>query len=118
MPQKVSVNTELGMIEVESYGVVTREELSRSLEQVEARAKETGFHKVLVYTPNTEQLPSVLELDNFGAAIPPHLKVAVVVAVGQATERKALFVVNVAKLKGARVKRFVSKEQALAWLNQ
>ena len=118
MPQKVSVNTELGMIEVESYGVVTREDLTRSLEQVETRTKETGMHKVLVYTPKAEQLPSYLELDDFGAAIPPYLKVAVVVAVGQPTERKALFVVNVAKLKGARVKRFVSKEQALAWLNR
>jgi hypothetical protein len=118
MPEKVSVNTELGMIEVESYGVVTREDLSRSLEQVEARAKETGMHKVLVYTPKAEQLPAYLELDDFGAAIPPYLKVAVVVAVGQPTERKALFVVNVAKLKGARVKSFVSREQALAWLNQ
>ena len=118
MPEKVFVNEELGIIEVESYGVVAREELFRSLEQIKVLAKETGIHKVLVYTPNTEQLPSYLELDDFGAAIPPYLKVAVVVAVGQPTERKALFVVNVAKLKGARVKSFVSREQALAWLNQ
>jgi hypothetical protein len=118
MPEKVFVNEELGIIEVESYGLVRNDDLLSSLAQIKALAKETGISKVLVCTPKTERLPSFLELDDFGAAIPPHLKVAVVVAVGQPTEHKAIFVVNVAKLKGARVEGFVSRKHALAWLNQ
>jgi hypothetical protein len=118
MPEKVFVNEELGIIEVQSYGLVRNDDLLRSLQQIDALAKKTGINKILVCTPKTEQLPSFLELDDFGGAIPPHLKVAVVVAVGQPTEHKAMFVVNVAKLNGARVESFVSREHALAWLNQ
>ncbi|NQT15417.1 MAG: hypothetical protein HQ582_21855 [Planctomycetes bacterium] len=118
MPEEVSVNKELGIIEVWSHGVVTREDLSRTLQQTDALVKETGFNKVLVDTTEEEQLPAILDLDNFGASIPSSLRIAVLLAEAQPTAKKAEFVKNVASVKGVCMETFTSRGDSLEWLNQ
>ena len=118
MPEEVFINKELGIIEVRSCGIVTREDLSCVLEPIETLSKETGINKVLVDTSEEKQLPAILDLDDFGATIPTFLKVALVVTEEQPTAKRATFVRNAASIRGVQIETFTSREDALEWLNQ
>ncbi len=118
MPEEVSVNKELGIIEIKSYGIVTREDLSCVLEPVEALVKETGINKVLVDTLEEKELPNMWDLNGFGASIPVSLKVAIVFTEEQPTARKAEFVKNISSFRGVQIQTFTSREDSLEWLNE
>jgi hypothetical protein len=118
MPEEVFVNRDLGVIEVRSFGAVSREDLAGSVEQIETLSKETGFSKVLVDISEEEELPNVLDLDDFGGTIPGFLKVAVVAVEGLPTAKKADFLRNVASVKGAQMELFTSRDEALEWLSR
>lgn len=117
MPEEVFFNKDLGVIEVRSYGIVTREDLFSALELAKALLRETNINKVLVDTSEEEELPNILDLDDFGSSIPKYMKVAIVVTDGQPTVMRARFIGNIASVKGAKTKTFTSREDALEWLN-
>ncbi len=118
MPEKVFVNKQLGIIEVKSYGIVTRENLSSVLESIEAIMKETGIYKVIVDTSEEKILPNMWDLDGFGASIPATLKIAIVVIDEQPTARKTEFVKNVTSFNGVQIQTFASRQNSLEWLNE
>ena len=118
MPQRVLFNEELGIIEVISTGIVTHQDLQSSLQRIKAISEETGTDKVLVDTTGEEELPAVLDLDDFGATLPGSLKFAILVAEAQPTAKKAEFVRSTASIRGALMRTFASREDALEWLDQ
>ncbi len=117
MPVELFVNKDLGVIDVRSYGVVTREDLFSSLESAKMLVNETNINKVLVDTSEERELPNLLDLDDFGSSIPKFIKVAIVITNEQPTERSARYIGNVASIEGVHIDTFTTREDALEWLN-
>jgi type II secretory pathway component PulC len=117
MPVDVFVNKDLGVIEVRSYGVVTREDLFSALESTKVLINKINNNKVLVDTSEEKELPNILDLDDFGSSIPKYMKMAIVVTDEQPTAMRSRFIGNIASIKGAKTNTFTSREDALEWLN-
>ena len=65
MPDGVRLNRELSIIEVKSYGVVTRDDISNSIRLIQEIQEETGVSKLLVDTTEQEALPDAIEILKF-----------------------------------------------------
>jgi hypothetical protein len=117
MPETVTVNEELGIVEIRSFGKVTREDLARTVDQVERVRREIGTDRVLVDLRGQESLPGTLDLFAFGAEVLPRtLRVAGLVCADQATIDDLRFGESVARNRGAELRLFDSFDEALAWL--
>ena len=62
MPDKVGFNRALNIIEVDSYGVVTKDDISSSIEKIQQIQEETDVGKLLVDTTGQGTLPSTIEI--------------------------------------------------------
>ncbi len=116
MPVEVLANKDIGVIEVRSYGVLTREDLFSAVESTKMLVIETKTNKVLVNTSEEKELPNILDLDDLGSSIPKYMKIAVVVSDEQPTAMRSRFIVNIASVKGAHIDTFTTREDALEWL--
>jgi hypothetical protein len=59
MPESVTLNEELGIIEVHSFNTISTEDISSSVNLVQHISNETGIKKVLVDTLEQEAMPSI-----------------------------------------------------------
>jgi hypothetical protein len=116
MPEQITVRKELGIIEVDSYGSVTREDSLSSLAALEELMKETGITRVLSDTRKQESTPSTVDIFDFGAHLPQSMKLAVIVSERQPTAHNVAFVDDVAYNRGVNIKVFGSRSEALEWL--
>ncbi len=117
MPVELFVNKDLGVIEVRSYGVVTRKDLFSALELSNALRVESNINKVIVDTSEEKGLPNILDLDDFGSSIPRSVKAAIIITNEQSMAMRSRFIVNIASVKGAHIDMFSTREDALKWLN-
>jgi len=116
MPEDISVNKELGIIEVQSYGEVTYEDTLSSLATLEESMGQSGITKVLADTRNQEFRPSTAHVYDFGARLPRDAKIAVIVSQEQPTGQDVSFLCDVAQNHGVDVSLFWSRSEALDWL--
>ena len=117
MPEEITVIKELGIIEVFSYGKVTREDSESSMASLEKIINETNFTKVLADTRKQESAPGTMDIFNFGELLPRSIKIAILATGEQSTAQDVKFAENVAYNRGVNIKTFTSKEKALEWLH-
>jgi hypothetical protein len=117
MPVELFVNKDLGVIDVRSYGIVTRKDLFSALELSNALRVKSNINKVVVDTSEEKELPTVLDLDDFGSSIPRSVKTAIIITDEQPMAMRSRFFVNIASVKGANIDMFSTREDALKWLN-
>ncbi len=116
MPETLTIRDDL--IVVESFGVVTSEDLSASLREVFEQLKQGGPTRVYVDATRAEEYPDTFPLFEFGtdlAAMVRRLKFAVVCT--PVVETKMRFLETVTTNRGLRVKLFPSEAEAMAWLS-
>lgn len=116
MPENVSINQDLGIIEVNSYGKVTGKTLDASLKEVINLEKETGINRILVDTTQQTEMPSVMTLYNFANELPRNIRFAIVVSEGQDTKEDQDFFETVARNRGFSVREFTNRTDAIHWL--
>jgi len=116
MPEDITVNKKLGIIEVNSYGKVTHEDSLASLATLEALIKETAILKVLSDTQKQDSAPSTFNIYDFGVNLPRQLKIAIIASKDQTTSQDVTFLDNVAHNRGVNIKIFSSRNEALEWL--
>ena len=117
MPDKVLLNEELEIIEVQSYGEVTGVDISNSIRQIVEIQRDSDIDKLLVDTTRQETLPSPIEIVKIFSAYPRDLKTALLVNASQATVDDVEFVETVAVNRGKRIQMHYDQEKALRWLN-
>ena len=118
MPEKVSHNKKLGIIEVRSYGVVSPEEIVSSVNLVEQIRTETGINKVLVDTLELKSFPSTMRIFDIVAQFPRSVRIAVVTSDEQPTKDDVRFTVTAASNRGVSIREFTSQADALEWLKK
>lgn len=116
MPEDVTINKELDIIEVYSYGNVTGEILDATVKQIKRIEKETGINKVLVDTTKQKSMPDTITLYEFANNLPRDFMYAIVISEKQSTKPEQDFFETVAHNRGFVVNEFTSKEEAIAWL--
>jgi hypothetical protein len=116
LPEEITLNKELGIIEVLSHGKVTGKDCSRSLALLKELIRTSGVHKVLSDTRKQKSTPSTMDIFNFGVSLPTSIKLAVIVSESQPTLNDVAFVDNVAHNRGVNIKKFTSRSEALEWL--
>ena len=117
MPDKVSFNKELEIIEVESFGEVTGLDISNSIQQIKEIQQDSGVDRLLVDTTRQQTLPSPIEIVEIFSAYPRNLKTALLVDASQATVDDVEFVETVAVNRGKNIQLHYDREKALRWLN-
>jgi len=101
---------------VQSFGLVTKEDIGKSIEEVQRIRKTTGHNKILVDTTKQEKMPDTISIFQLFSNFPKEFMCALLLNRYQDTEDDLSFVENVGANRGVRLQLFYDKEKALEWL--
>ncbi len=118
MPETVTFNAELGIIECRSFGDVSLADVDKSLSETKQIQEESGVNKVLVDVSEHTLMPKMSGTFQIATSIPRSLRVAILLLEGQPTEEALRFVETAANRGEATVQCFTSRDDAIAWLNR
>jgi hypothetical protein len=117
MPEKIQVNEDLGIVELESSGKVTKQEMVESISQLREIFDKQGIYKVLVDATRQDKMPSTFDIYELFSTYPREIRLAVLIQLSQATADDITFGETVGVNRGVRMKTFCEKKQALKWLD-
>jgi len=118
MPDKINVNEELGIIEVESFGLVTKDDISESINAARELHDSKDVVKILVDATKQNKMPGTVDIYNLFANLPLKFKIAILARESGANFNDLKFGVTVAKNRGTLIKLYTEKQEALDWLNK
>ena len=118
MPERVSINEKLSIIEVKSFGDVSPADMARSVTEVKQIQKETGFYNVLVDTLDLNSLPSISDMFELVQSFPRGTRIAVLIALDSDALESLQFGETVAQNRGIYVQLFKSKSEAFDWFKE
>ena len=117
MPEKVTIREDLQIIQIESYGEVSAEDLKESFETVAKFRQERGLTRVFVDATKEISFPSAFPVLEFGTELAKTFRgVKFAVVTSPKTNPDVRFLETVAVNRGAQVHVFGSADAALAWL--
>ena len=117
MPETISIDDQKGIILIESRGHLVVDDLAKSKESVLQIVKTKGLKKVMIDATNQKSLPSTMSLHSFASELPKlsiGLRQAIVIS--EQTPKDMKFIETVSLNRGASIKIFSSRENALSWL--
>ena len=117
MPDRIRLNQELDIIELQSFGDTTGVEIANSIQQILEIRQASGVNRLLVDTTQLESMPSTIDLLEIFSAYPRDLKTALLVDKFQATVDDVEFVETVGVNRGKNMQMHYDREKALRWLN-
>ncbi len=119
MPDEILINETLGIIEISSYGKVTRYNIEKSFEKTNELHETTGINKILVDTTRQESMPGTFDIFEIFSKIPSQAWIALIKNKHQATWPDIRFSETVAFNKGLyNLRVFDNKSDAIDWLNE
>lgn len=116
MPDIVRVNEDLGIVEIESHGVVSKDDIAASFEALKQILAERKIDKLLVDTTKQETMPTTGEIYELFTAFPPELKMALLIDTSQATADDISLVETVTVNRAIAARIFTDRDDAIQWL--
>ena len=116
MPEHVSFDSEADLIRIRVWGANTIGDWDFSKAQVLRLVELHGNSRLLVDVRDGESAPSILELFEFGAQWPHHIRTAVLL--GKNNREQHQFLETVALNRAKQLRVFDDEQQALAWLRR
>ena len=116
MPETVTVNKELNIIEVRSFGSILTEQLARSVAEVKRIHRETSIDKVFVDTHGLTSFPGTIDIFEIAKGFPRGIRIAVLAVAEQEMKGDLQFAQTVAQNRGVLIRLFESKDEAIEWL--
>lgn len=116
MPETVDYDEDLGLILVRSFGAVSTEEMTASVDLVGKIAAEKGAQKVLIDAEDLESMPEAGDLFFLAPTFPRSARIAVILSRQKAIRDGLRFAENAAQNRGVDLRIFPSRSEALAWL--
>ena len=120
MPESIKILEGTDIIQITSYGKVTRRDLKKSSEEVYSICRDKGITKILVDASRiTERMPAIVAVEH-GSYLAKneifrHAKHAFVIA--ENIYNNICVICICAFKRGVNIKSFVSKTDAIKWLN-
>lgn len=118
MPDEFKINESLGIIEIRSSGIVSKEDIFNSIQKSRQAYAEIGISKIFVDTTKQEKMPGTVDLFNLFANFPREFALALLATKNQVTVEDILFAENVAVNRGVQMKIFYDSDKAVEWLKQ
>lgn len=116
MPDRVHVDESRDLIEIQSFGVVTKADIAASIATIRELAESNNIDRILVDTTMQEEMPSTTEIYELFSEFPRRTRTALLSDESQPTSEDLAFVESVSVNRGTQMKVFFKKEEALAWL--
>ena len=116
MPEKVKINKEKGILEVELSGDVIVEHVSSAMKQVHEILSKKGINKLLVDSSKQTSAPKTFEIHALISNFPPGFKIALFCKETQEISNDVQFVETIGINKGFPIQMFFQKEEAVQWL--
>lgn len=117
MPDVIKINEESDIVEIKSFGVVSKKDIKSSIAKATQINEEIGINKVLVDTTEQESMPNTFDIFFLFSRFPRDLRVALLANQDQSTLKDIIFSGTVAVNRGITVRIFKSREKALSWFN-
>lgn len=118
MPDVVRVNDELGIVEIESHGVVSKDDIAASFDQLKAILETQKIDKLLVDTTKQETMPTTGEIYELFTAFPTEYKMALLIDESQKTAEDISLVETVTVNRAIDARLFTDRAEAIAWLTE
>ncbi|OVE74222.1 hypothetical protein BVX94_01000 [bacterium B17] len=119
MPDKVTTREDIKAIYVESYDVVTGEDLMNSMQLIANLKEQTGYNKIYVDASKQTSMPDTTSIFEFGATVTKVLfGMKMAIFTSPTTRDDVAFLEDVAGNRGAIIRLFDSEEDALEWLQR
>ena len=116
MPDELTINEELQIIEIRSQGEVRLEDAAESMKKAIRIHEEIGINRLLIDTAELTKLPSTVSVFNFFSQVSDDLFFAIIVKEESFSGEMLSFGETVAVNRGKNVKVFTNREVALEWL--
>lgn len=120
MPEEVIIHKNRKLIEIISYGDVTKEDIDKSLQSIGQIYKKYRISNVLVDAREETSLPDVTDISDFSTNLSGKtrgkIKFALLAREKMADNLK--FMINVMLNRGGIIETFISKKEALNWLKE
>ncbi len=116
MPDKINIKEELKFATILSYGKVTRDDISESINTVAKLFHEGKINKVLVDATKQKSVPSIGEFYDLSKVFPDGIKIAILTTKEQLSSEHLKFFVTTSLTKGKDLRIFNSIEKAKNWL--
>lgn len=118
MSETVTVNRELGIIEIRQLGTVTAEDVRTSIKEVQRLRDLHGIAEVLVDAAEVTEALATFPAFEIAPTLPAEVRIALVVSEQAETASNYRFMETAARNRGAQIRRFESREEAVGWLKQ
>ena len=117
MPDEVIVREDLEIIEVQSWGDITLDDMQGTLAKVLELHNKRGLARVLIDAMKVTSFPSAVTFHSFGSDAAPKLwPTRGAIAVPPEMDAMPRFFETVMRNRGASVRTFNSIDEALTWL--
>ncbi len=118
MPDLVTINKDENIIEITSYGVISKNDIKESIAKIKQIMNEIGINKVMVDTTKQESMPGTMGIFDIFTIFPRDFKVALFRNDGQLTSEDIHFIETIAHNRGIMIKAFTSVDNAKEWLHK
>jgi len=116
MPDTLKVDNEKEIIEIRSYGTLTKVDMEKSIEGLMELKRKHGIDKVLIDTTKLDSVPNTIEIFETMANFPHGFKVAIIIDKNKAIASDIRFGETVAMNRGKNIKVFSNNSSAINWL--
>ena len=116
MPNLVTVNKELGIIEVKAYGVLLKSEMEEAIAEICRIRQEEGINKILADATKVEKGPDTTETYFIWSEYPSGFRQAVLLRRSDPAGSDAKYIENLCLNRGLLTRVFETREDALQWL--
>ncbi len=116
MSYELTVNEEIGIMELQVHDSASREEVAESMETISRLSGETGIELLLVDARNCDSMPSIVDVFELTSKFPHSLKMAVLVPAKRDLVEKLQFGETVGVNRGIPLHLFNSESEAIDWL--
>ena len=116
MAHELKVNKKSGIIELRSYGSVTREDVAESMKMVNRLSEETGIRLLFVDSREVDAMPNTTDVFELTSKFPRFLKIGVLITADTELTETYKFGETVGFNRGIPIRVFVSESEAIEWL--
>ncbi len=116
MPCELNVNREAGIIELRSFGSVSKAEVIEVMKEVVHLSTEIGIVLLLVDSRQTSAMPNTIDMFDVTSKFPRAIKMAILVSEDNELMESYLFGETVGVNRGIPIRVFISESEALEWL--
>lgn len=116
MPDELTINHSAGIIEIRSYGAVSKEDIGSSMSEIQRVRENDGLDRVLVDATEQDSMPRTFDIFDLFSTFPRNIRCAIIVVKKQHNFPDLRFAETVSVNNNVDLRLFETRESAIDWL--